>query len=200
MPRAGTTRWRTGGVRGAFVPWKAGGRRNSRPGCCCCWLVCPCWPVQPPPAAGAATCRRLWRCPRCCPAGVPAPPSDTPATPNCCRSNTEDIVEQPKLLRPPNGATLREYQIVGLQVGAGGAAFGVGWGVAVCPCSWGWSAWCWWGEAVCPRCRPAAQPAPNALHMLPRLPAQWMVSLYNNHLNGLLADEVCHCVLCVTPL
>ena len=33
-----------------------------------------------------------------------------------CRSNTEEIVEQPKLLRPPNGATLREYQIVGLQV------------------------------------------------------------------------------------
>lgn len=32
-------------------------------------------------------------------------------------SNTEEIVEQPKLLRPPNGATLREYQIVGLQVG-----------------------------------------------------------------------------------
>lgn len=31
-------------------------------------------------------------------------------------SNTEEIVEQPKLLRPPNGATLREYQIVGLQV------------------------------------------------------------------------------------
>lgn len=37
-----------------------------------------------------------------------------PSLPLC--SNTEEIVEQPKLLRPPNGATLREYQIVGLQV------------------------------------------------------------------------------------
>jgi hypothetical protein len=62
-------------------------------------------------------------------------------------SNTEEIVEQPKLLRPPNGATLREYQIVGLQ---------------------------------------------------------WMVSLYNNHLNGLLADEVrpasrCGAACCLLP-
>jgi hypothetical protein len=43
------------------------------------------------------------------------------------------ITDQPRLLRPPGGATLREYQIVGLQ---------------------------------------------------------WMVSLYNNHLNGILADEM----------
>ena len=30
-------------------------------------------------------------------------------------SNTEEIVDQPRLLRPPNNARLREYQIVGLQ-------------------------------------------------------------------------------------
>lgn len=30
-------------------------------------------------------------------------------------SNTEEVVDQPKLLRPPGNAQLREYQIVGLQ-------------------------------------------------------------------------------------
>ena len=46
----------------------------------------------------------------------------------------EEVVKrQPGLLRPPPGATLREYQMKGLQ---------------------------------------------------------WLVSLYNNHLNGILADEV----------
>lgn len=30
-------------------------------------------------------------------------------------SNAEEITDQPRLLRPPNGASLREYQIVGLQ-------------------------------------------------------------------------------------
>ena len=30
-------------------------------------------------------------------------------------SNTEEILDQPRLLRPPNNARLREYQIVGLQ-------------------------------------------------------------------------------------
>ena len=45
----------------------------------------------------------------------------------------EQVLEQPKLLVPPNNGKLREYQMVGLQ---------------------------------------------------------WMVSLYNNHLNGILADEM----------
>jgi len=34
---------------------------------------------------------------------------------NLAHSNTEEITDQPKLLHPPNGAKLREYQIVGLQ-------------------------------------------------------------------------------------
>ena len=34
---------------------------------------------------------------------------------NLAHSNSEEITEQPRLLRPPNGAKLREYQIVGLQ-------------------------------------------------------------------------------------
>lgn len=37
-------------------------------------------------------------------------------------------MEQPKLLRPPNGATLREYQIVGLQVGSVGRGGAGRWG------------------------------------------------------------------------
>lgn len=40
-----------------------------------------------------------------------------PPPPPAC-SNTEEVVDQPKLLRPPNNATLREYQIVGLQASA----------------------------------------------------------------------------------
>lgn len=48
-------------------------------------------------------------------------------------SVAEEVKAQPTMLRPPGGAKLREYQMVGLQ---------------------------------------------------------WMVSLYNNHLNGILADEM----------
>jgi SNF2 family DNA or RNA helicase len=48
-------------------------------------------------------------------------------------SHSESVTEAPSLLHPPGNATLREYQMVGLQ---------------------------------------------------------WMVSLYNNHLNGILADEM----------
>lgn len=49
---------------------------------------------------------------------------------NVAHSIEESVTQQPQLLRPPRGATLREYQMVGLQ---------------------------------------------------------WMVSLYNNRLNGILA-------------
>jgi hypothetical protein len=34
-------------------------------------------------------------------------------------SNTEEVVDQPKLLCPPNNARLRDYQIVGLQATGG---------------------------------------------------------------------------------
>ena len=53
------------------------------------------------------------------PGSPPRPPAFPPASPGLCPppgcSNTEEVVDQPKLLRPPGNARLREYQIVGLQ-------------------------------------------------------------------------------------
>ena len=46
---------------------------------------------------------------------VPLASTACTALPCTACSNTEEVIEQPKLLRPPGGATLREYQIVGLQ-------------------------------------------------------------------------------------
>ena len=42
-------------------------------------------------------------------------------------SNREEVVDQPKLLRPPGDARLRDYQIVGLQVSACATCAGLAW-------------------------------------------------------------------------
>jgi len=153
MLRVGTTLWRTGGWMGGWVdgwPQRLGldGVRSANR-CCpsfyfyqmhpvvCCLLASLAWPALHPrfpsrfclPSLPVLLSLLLLALCHIS-AHLPVhPPARRPGSILC--SNTEEVIDQPKLLRPPNNATLREYQIVGLQVG-GQRGLSHGWDVKGC--------------------------------------------------------------------